>query len=1042
MKTLKQIFSILLLLLAFPLITFSQKEKKKKVSNSLVSFEIPKSIEWRSIGPFRGGRASSVAGVIGQPNTYYFGATGGGVWKTKDGGQSWNNISDGYFGGSIGAVSVSMSDPNIIYVGTGEETVRGNVSPGYGGFWKSYDAGKTWEKLNLNVDQVQVGRIIIHPKNPDVVLIAVIGDLFKNSKERGIYKTSDGGKNWRKVLYVNERSGGNDIIFDPGNPRVIYASTWNIRRTPYSLESGGNGSYLWKSTDEGNTWKNISNSDGLPKGILGKIGVAVSPVNPDIVYALIENKNGGLFKSLDAGKSWKLINKDRNLRQRAWYYTRIYADTKLEDRIYVMNVQFWRSEDGGKTFKSYDTPHGDHHDLWIDPLNNKRMIVADDGGAQVSYDDAKNWSTYMNQPTAQYYRVATDNSFPYNILVAQQDNSTQRIPHRVNRGGISEKDWESSAGGESAHLAADPLNPKIVYGGSYGGYLTRLDHETGESRSINVWPNNPMGHGAEDMKYRFQWNFPIFFSPHNKQKLYTTSNHFHQTSNEGQTWEVISPDLTRNEKEKLGPSGGPITKDNTAVEYYATIFAACESPYEEGLLWAASDDGLIHISKDSGNNWENVTPKNSPTHIMWNSVDPDPFVKGGLYAAGTLYKTGDYKPYLYKTKDYGKSWEKIDFGIQKTHFTRVLRADPKRKGLLYAGTESGVYVSFDDGESWNSFQHNLPLVPITDLTIKNNNLIAATQGRSVWLIDDLTPLHQLNHEVLSSDFHIFKPIGSYRMGYPSSRTNSSKNGINHHNGVKVFFNIDSTKVWKDSLRVSLEFMDSNKKTIKVFSNFSKENTLIVKNGSNSFVWNMRYNNAKGFDGLIMWAASLSGPKAIPGKYFAKLSINGKSKETEFFILKDERSKSTINELKNQFNFLIEIRDKISEIHQSISDMRFVTNQINTFKSKIENNKEIITKMKNLIDEIKVIENELYQTKNKSRQDPLNYPIKLNNKLAHLSSVAGNGNYKPTDQMIEVKNELIKKINQELKKWDLIKKEKLKNLNNEIKNIDIDLISIN
>ena len=1042
MKTLKQIFSILLLLLAFPLITFSQKEKKKKVSNSLVSFEIPKSIEWRSIGPFRGGRASSVAGVIGQPNTYYFGATGGGVWKTKDGGQSWNNISDGYFGGSIGAVSVSMSDPNIIYVGTGEETVRGNVSPGYGGFWKSYDAGKTWEKLNLNVDQVQVGRIIIHPKNPDVVLIALIGDLFKNSKERGIYKTSDGGKNWRKVLYVNERSGGNDIIFDPGNPRVIYASTWNIRRTPYSLESGGNGSYLWKSTDEGNTWKNISNSDGLPKGILGKIGVAVSPVNPDIVYALIENKNGGLFKSLDAGKSWKLINKDRNLRQRAWYYTRIYADTKLEDRIYVMNVQFWRSEDGGKTFKSYDTPHGDHHDLWIDPLNNKRMIVADDGGAQVSYDDAKNWSTYMNQPTAQYYRVATDNSFPYNILVAQQDNSTQRIPHRVNRGGISEKDWESSAGGESAHLAADPLNPKIVYGGSYGGYLTRLDHETGESRSINVWPNNPMGHGAEDMKYRFQWNFPIFFSPHNKQKLYTTSNHFHQTSNEGQTWEVISPDLTRNEKEKLGPSGGPITKDNTAVEYYATIFAACESPYEEGLLWAASDDGLIHISKDSGNNWENVTPKNSPTHIMWNSVDPDPFVKGGLYAAGTLYKTGDYKPYLYKTKDYGKSWEKIDFGIQKNHFTRVLRADPKRKGLLYAGTESGVYVSFDDGESWNSFQHNLPLVPITDLTIKNNNLIAATQGRSVWLIDDLTPLHQLNNEVLSSDFHIFKPIGSYRMGYPSSRTNSSKNGINHHNGVKVFFNIDSTKVWKDSLRVSLEFMDSNKKTIKVFSNFSKENTLIVKNGSNSFVWNMRYNNAKSFDGLIMWAASLSGPKAIPGKYFAKLSINGKSKETEFFILKDERSKSTIDDLKDQFNFLIEIRDKISEIHQSISDMRLVTNQINTFKSKIENNKEIITKMKNLIDEIKVIENELYQTKNKSRQDPLNYPIKLNNKLAHLSSVAGNGNYKPTDQMIEVKNELIKKINQELKKWDLIKKEKLKNLNNEIKNIDIDLISIN
>ena len=1042
MKTLKQLFPILLLLLVYPIVGFSQKEKKKKGLKSLISLEIPSSIEWRSIGPFRGGRASSVAGVVGQPNVYYFGATGGGIWKTKDGGQSWKNISDGYFGGSIGAISVSISDPNIIYVGTGEETVRGNVSPGYGGFWKSYDAGKTWEKLNLNIDQVQVGRIIIHPKNPDVVFIAVIGDLFKNSKERGIYRTLDGGKNWKKVLYINERSGGNDITFEPGNPRVIYASTWNIRRTPYSLESGGNGSYLWKSTDEGNTWKNISNNDGLPKGIWGKIGIAVSPVNPNIVYALIENKNGGLFKSIDAGKSWKLINEDRNLRQRAWYYTRIYADTKFEDRIYVMNVQFWRSEDGGKTFKSYNTPHGDHHDLWIDPLDNKRMVVADDGGAQVSYDDAKNWSTYMNQPTAQYYRVATDNSFPYNILVAQQDNSTQRIPHRVNRGGISEKDWQSSAGGESAHLAADPLNPKVVYGGSYGGYLTRLDHETGESRSINVWPNNPMGHGAEDMKYRFQWNFPIFFSPWDKQKLYTTSNHFHKTTNEGQTWEVISPDLTRNEKEKLGPSGGPITKDNTAVEYYATIFAACESPYEKDLLWAASDDGLIHLSKDGGNNWENVTPKISPSHIMWNSVDPDPFVKGGLYVAGTLYKTGDYQPYLYKTKDYGKSWEKIDLGIEKNHFTRVLRADPKRKGLLYAGTESGVYISFDDGESWNSFQQNLPLVPITDLTIKNNNLIAATQGRSVWLIDDLTPLHQINTQILNSKFHVFKPIDSYRMGYPSWRTNSSKNGTNHHNGVKIFFNIDSTKVWNDSLKVSLEFMDMNRKTIKIFSNFSKENILKIKDGSNSFVWNMRYKNAEGFDGLIMWAASLTGPKAIPGKYFTKLTVNGESKETEFFILKDERSNSTINDLKDQFNFLIEIRDKVTEIHQSISDMRLIVNQINTFKSKIENNIEIITKMNNLIDKINIIQNNLYQTKNRSRQDPLNYPIKLNNKLAHLSSVASNGNYKPTDQMIEVKNELIKKINQELKKWDSIKNEELKNLNNEIKNIDIDLISIN
>ncbi len=1042
MKSLKTLTNIFLLFLLFlPISSYSQKHKKKKLANSPLSFEIPKSIQWRSIGPYRGGRASSVSGVINQPNVFYFGSTGGGVWKTENGGQSWKNISDGYFGGSIGAVAVSESDPNIIYVGTGEETVRGNVSPGYGGFWKSYDAGKTWKKLNLNIDQVQIGRIRINPKNSNIVFIAVIGDLFKNSKERGIYKSIDGGKSWKKVLYVNEKSGGNDLVFEPGNSRVLYASTWNIRRTPYSLESGGLGSYLWKSTDGGESWKNISSHAGLPKGIWGKIGITVSTVNPSLVYALIENENGGLYKSLDGGITWKLINDDRSLRQRAWYYTRIYADTEVLDRVYIMNVRFWRSEDGGKTFKNYNTPHGDHHDLWIAPEDNNRIVVADDGGAQVSYDGANNWSTYMNQPTAQYYRITTDNSFPYNLLVAQQDNSTQRVPHRVNSGSISERNWEFSAGGESAHLAADPINPNIVYGGSYGGYLTRLNHETGESRSINVWPNNPMGHGAENMKYRFQWNFPIFFSPHNPKKLYTTSNHFHVTTNEGQSWDIISPDLTRNEAEKLGPSGGPITKDNTAVEYYATIFAACESPYEKDLLWSASDDGMIHLSKNGGENWEDVTPPIAPKHIMWNSVEPDPFIKGGLYVAGTLYKTGDYRPYLYKTKNYGKNWKKIIDGIPDNHFTRVLRADPKRKDLLYAGTESGVYISFDDGISWKPFQINLPLVPITDLTIKYDNLIAATQGRSIWMIDDLTPLHQINNEIIESDFHIFKPIDSYRMGY-SGWGGSSIGGQNHHNGVEIFFNIDSVKTGSDSLKVSLEFLDLNKNSIKKFTNYSKANKLKVKNGSNSFIWNMRHENAEGFDGLIMWAAGLTGPKAVPGNYSAKLTVNGKTKETEFTILKDERSNSSIDDLQAQFNFLIQIRDKVTEIHKAIKEMRSIKSQLITFKSKIKDNEELVDKVKSLVDKINVIENELYQTKNKSRQDPLNYPIRLNNKLAHLTSVASNGNYKPTDQMIEVKNELIERINKKLNSWDSIKNKNLKNLNNEIRNSDIDLISIN
>ena len=1031
--------SVFLIIFLFFLVDIKAQRKNKSISQS-INYEIP-NLNWRSIGPYRGGRASSVTGVSNSDNTYYFGATGGGIWKTTDSGQNWRNISDGFFGGSIGAISASESDPNILYVGTGEKTVRGNVSPGYGGFWKSDDAGETWKKMNLDIDQVQVGRIAIHPKNPDIVYIAIIGDLFKDSNKRGVYKSTDGGKSWRQVLFSNERSGAVDISIDKNNPRIIFASTWNIRRTPYSLESGGEGSGLWKSTDGGETWKNISDNEGLPSGIWGISGVSVSPVNSKKVFALIENKEGGLFRSDDGGSSWEKVNEDRNLRQRAWYYTRVYADTQNENRVYVMNVSFWRSEDGGKSFDRYRTPHGDHHDLWIDPENNKRLIVADDGGAQVSSDDANNWSTYMNQPTAQYYRVATDNSFPYNILVAQQDNSTQRVPHRVNSGGISERDWERSAGGESAHLAAKPDNPDIVYGGSYGGYLTRLDHSTGEVRSVNVWPNNPMGHGAEDMKYRFQWNFPIFFSPHDPNKLYTTSNRFHVTYNEGEKWEVFSPDLTRNEKEKLGPSGGPITKDNTAVEYYATIFAACESPYEKDLLWAASDDGLIHLSRDGGKNWEDVTPDNSPKYLMWNSVEPDPFVKGGLYAAGTLYKTGDFQPYMYKTKDYGKTWEKITNGIPNNHFTRVLRADPNKEKLLYAGTESGMYISFDDGISWNSFQLNLPLVPITDLTIKNNNLIAATQGRSLWLIDDLTPLHQLNKEVNNASMKLFKPIDSYRMGSPGRGTPRNA-GKNHHNGVEVFFNIDD-KILDDNTSVTLEFLDNEKKLIKKYDNQSDENALDINGEKNSFVWNMRYDDAKGFDGLIMWAASLRGPIASPGQYYVKLTVNEKSEEQSFNILKDPRSNSTDEDLKEQFDFLLSVRDKVSDIHQTIIDIRSSRSQLIDLKSKISDKyPDMENSISDVISRITLIEEKLYQTKNRSGQDPLNFPIRLNNKLAHLTSVASVGNFKPTDQMYNVRDELIGLIDKELKMWENIKENDLVKLNSTILENNIQLITIN
>lgn len=1042
----KPILLSIIMLLAFSFYSFSQKRRSgKNVSSTNVKYDesLYDAIQYRLVGSFRGGRASSVTGVSGKPNLFYMGATGGGVWKTQDGGQSWNNISDGYFGGSIGAVAVSDSDPNIIYVGTGEKTVRGNVSPGFGGVFKSYDAGKTWENVGLP-NAGQIGQIRIHPKDPDIVFVAVIGNLFADSKDRGVYKSMDGGKNWNKVLYSNARSGAVDITFEPGNARVLYASTWNIRRTPFSLSSGGDSSGLWKSTDMGETWKNISRNKGLPEGVIGIIGVSVSPVNPNRVYALIESEKGGLFRSDNAGVSWKLVSEDRNLRQRAWYYTKVFADTQLEDRVYVMNVQFWQSNDGGKNFKSYKTPHGDHHDLWIAPEDNNRLVVGDDGGAQVSFDAGKNWSTYLNQPTAQYYRVTTDNSFPYRIYVAQQDNSTQRIAHRTSGNAITPRDWDPSAGGESAHLAIDPLDNDIVYGGSYDGFLTRKNHRTGEQRLINVWPDNPMGHGAEDMKYRFQWNFPIFFSSHNPKKLYTTSNQVHVTYNEGQSWEIISPDLTRAEPEKLVSSGGPITQDNTAVEYYATIFAATESPYEKDLIWAASDDGLVHLTRDGGKNWENVTPSIAPKYLMYNSVESDPFVKGGVYLAGTLYKAGDFKPYLFKSKDYGKTWTKIVNGIPSNHFTRVLRADPVRKGLLYVGTESGMYLSFDDGASWNPFQLNLPLVPITDLALKDNNLVVATQGRSAWVIDDLTPLHQLVNDTRNKEVHLFKPIDSYRTNGAPGTKPPKKAGQNHHNGVMFYYYI-ANEIPEDK-EVTLDIMESDGSIIKTITSLPKKkgDTLKVEKGSNKFFWNMRYPDAEGFEGLIMWAANLTGPRAVPGNYKAKLNYGDISSETEFTILADPRVSATIDDMNAQFKFVRATNEKVSEMHRAIKDIRAVRKQITNLTEKLgddEKYKELKEQSESIKEEMKKIEEELYQTKNKSGQDPLNYPIRLNNKLAHLKNQANFGDDKPTDQAQELKKELEEAIDGNLDQWGKLKNEDIPKFNKKVKELDIDAVVI-
>jgi len=982
-------------------------------------------LEYRLIGPFRGGRSAAVTGVPNQPNLFYFGATGGGIWKTSTGGREWENISDGFFGGSIGAIAVSKSDPNVIYVGGGEKTVRGNVSSGYG-LWKSVDAGQTWTASGLPKSR-HIPRIAIHPQNHDIVYAGVMGNIYKPTDERGVYKSTDGGKTWKKVLFSNSHAGVVDLIMDPTNPRVLYASTWRVQRTPYSLSSGGEGSALWKSTDSGETWTEISTNKGFPEGILGIIGVTVSPVNNQRVWAMVENKDkGGLYRSDDGGENWTQVNSERKLRQRAWYYTRVYADTKDINTVYVLNVRYHKSTDGGKTFSTYNAPHGDHHDLWIAPENPKRMIIGDDGGAQVTYDGGETWSTYHNQPTSQFYRVTTDNAFPYRIYVAQQDNSTIRIPHRTDGYSISEDDWESTAGGESAHIAIDPEDNDIVYGGSYGGFLTRYNHKNKTVRAINVWPDNPMGYGAEGMKYRFQWNFPIIFSKHNPDKLYTFSQHVHVTENEGQSWQIISPDLTKNDPEKLKSSGGPITQDNTGVEYYCTIFAAQESPLKEGLLWVGSDDGLIYVTKDGGKTWENVTPKNMPDWMMINSIEPSMFDEGTCYVAGTKYKTGDFQPYLYKTTDYGKSWTKITNGINNEHFTRVLREDPKRKGLLYAGTETGMYISFNDGKNWKPFQLNLPVVPITDATIKDNNLIVATQGRSLWVIDDLSVIHQL-YDANLNEHVLFKPKDTYRMR-GGSRKGSKTSGTNHPNGVMTYFNLKDVK---DDDKVSLTYFDRQGDTIKAFSNKDKKNKLTVKKGANQFIWNMTYDGAEKLKGMILWWASLDGPKAIPGDYSVTLKVNDKEQSKTFKILADPRAESSLADMQQQFQFIKDVNATMDKAHKSIKKIRNINAQLTSFQKQYTDNedvKDLVENAKDLEEQLSEIEKALYQTKNRSNQDPLNFPIKLTNKLGHLNALVRMGDFAPTAQDIAVKNELTEKIEAQLSIFDSLLSSEVKAFN--------------
>ncbi|MGC1515812.1 MAG: glycosyl hydrolase [Maribacter sp.] len=1004
-------------------------------------------MEYRMIGPFRGGRAGTVAGVANNPNLYYMGTAGGGVWKTTDAGNSWECISDGYFGGSIGAIAVSEADPNIIYVGEGEQTLRGNVSSGKG-LWKSMDAGETWTFIGLK-DSEHISRIRIHPKNPDLVYVAAIGNLWKPNETRGVFRSKNGGDTWEKVLYVSDKAGAGDLIMDPNNSRILYATTWEMKRNGYRMDSGGPDSKLFKSTDGGDNWTDISTRNGLPGFPWGIVGITVSPLDSDRVWALIEAENGGLFRSDDAGLTWKKINENRALRQRAWYYTRIYADTQNVDKLWVMNVSYGVSTDGGNTFTLKNAPHGDHHDLWIDPNNNNRMIIADDGGAQISNDGGNNWTTYYNQPTAQFYRVATDNTFPYRIYGAQQDNSAIRIAHRSSGSSITERDWEPTAGGESAHLAPDPKNNQIVYGGTYKGYMNRLDHTTGQARSTNVWPDNPAGSGAEVMKYRFNWNYPVTFSRHDPNKLYAGSNFLHVTTDEGQSWKTISPDLTRSLPETITSSGGPITQDNTGAEFYSNIFVIAESILEKEVIWTGSDDGLIHVTRDDGATWENVTPPSSmsPKLNMINSIDPSPFDPGTAYVAATAYKFGDYTPYLYKTEDYGKSWKLITNGIKDTDYTRVIRTDQVREGLLYAGTEWGMYISFDDGASWAPFQLKLPITAIRDLQVRDNDLIVGTHGRSFWIIDDLTPLHQLTNEVASKPFHLYTPDTSYRMHQDGgwSKPDPKLVGENHPDGVMITYFLNKVQE-KDT--VELAILEKDGTLIQKYSNHAKVNKLnpaatkklSIKAGGNRTVWDMRYPGFKEFEGMIFYSSPNEGPKASPGNYTVRLTVNGTSQEQEFTIVKDPRLPNTQADYTEQFDFLMAVRNQVSRANEAIIKIRDIQKDLNYVKDKTKGNVDLQKLITEYETELSVIENNIHMTKNQSRQDPLNYGIRINNRLAFLLADSQNGDYPPTQQAQEFFTQVTQELNTEIDALNTLVERHTKMVNEKVSKEDIKMIS--
>ena len=1012
-------------------------------------------LRWRELGPARGGRSVAVAGSVARPLEYWMGTTGGGVWKTVDGGVNWQPVTDRYFGGTIGAIGVAESNPDVVYVGGGETDIRGNTSHG-DGLWKTTDAGRTWTLMGLKETR-HIGRVRVHPTNPDIVYVGALGHAFGKNPDRGVFKTTDGGKTWNKILFRNDSTGVWDLIMDPTDPNTLYATFWHAYRTPWMLNSGGPGGGIMKTTDGGATWRELTLNPGLPRGVLGKIGIAVSPANPRRIWAQIEADSGGTYRSDDAGATWQFLNGDRNLRQRAWYYSRIVADPKDTNVVYGLNVSFYRSVDGGKTFRqSIQVPHGDNHDLWIAPNDPMRMVQANDGGANVSTNGGVTWSE-QDFATAQFYHVSTTNHFPYRVCGAQQDNSTLCAPSRKS-GNIALGDWDDAGGGESGYVTPDPTNPDVIYAGSYSGYLTRKDMRTGLERNINAWPMNPMGWSSEDIKYKFQWTFPIVISMHDPKVLYAGGSSLFRSLNEGQSFQIVSPPLARNDPRTLGASGGPITKDQTGVETYGVIFALAESHQSANVLWVGTDDGYVQITRDGGKTWKNITPPGIGEFARVSIVEASHYAEGTAYVAANRFQQDDFTPSLWKTTDYGTTWTKIVNGIPADEFTRVIREDPVRRGLLYAGTERGAWVSFDDGANWQKLQRNLPPVPVHDLVVKEDDLVAATHGRSFWVLDDLSALRQMNAQVLAKPAHLFAPRDAYRIewggGFGGGRGGAgggaTNPGQNPTSGAVIYYHLASA-----NQKVKLEFLAPDGTVIKTYE--SADSAALAAEraaaaaagppaggrfggggaqrpanamGLNQFAWDMRYPDASTFRGMIMWAGSTRGPVAPSGTYSVRMTVGDAAPQVATFkLLNDPRSNATEADLVAQFQFLIRVRDRTTAANDAVKTIRNV-------RAQLAERVAAAPRLKRSADAINAAlaaaERELYQVKNQSGQDPLNYPVRLNNQMAGLAGVAGSGPYRPTDQSVAVFDEVSALIEVQLQKVQKVLTEDLNKFNQEAK----------